>query len=142
MAESDVNAIPMATLEPTIPIQPDEDETQIQELLLLGKDLERLLEGAKRDSEEIAVKIDTGERRIEPLREFIHRLHQNRLAVLRRRDEIEKLSGTVLPDHSRIEIGNIEYATLTATCGYGGYDNPSTFRTYARSVRHRSLSAG
>ena len=62
MAESDVNAIPMATLEPTIPVQPDEDETQLQELLLLGKDLERLLEGAKRDLEEIAVKVDTGER--------------------------------------------------------------------------------
>ena len=84
MTESDVNANPMATLEPTIPSRPDEEETQLQELLLLGKDLERLLEVAKRDLEEIATQVDLGEKQVERLREFIYRVHQNRLAVLER----------------------------------------------------------
>ena len=138
MAESDINANPMATLEPTIPVQPDENETQFQELLLLGKDLERLLEEAKRDLEEIAVKVDTGEREIEPLRGFIYRLHQNRLAVSKKRDDIEKCSRTVLPDHYRIDIGHVEYATLKAVAGMEGMitDTLSERMQYPSATTH------
>ena len=120
MAESDVNANPMATLEPTIPNRPDEVETQLQELSLLGKDLERLLEVAKRDLEEITTQVDLGERKVERLREFIHRVHQNRMTVLERRDTCEKLRGSVLPDYIRAEVGNIEFATLKAVAGMEG----------------------
>ena len=80
-------------------------------LSLLSNDLEKLLEVAKRGLEEITSKVDLGENRIELLREFMARSHLNRLVVLNKQDELERFSGSVLPDSIRIEVAHIEYTT-------------------------------
>ena len=111
MAESHIDAECTATLETSELPQQDKGETIKQHTLsLLGQDLKRLLDAAKREREEIETEVDVGSCTTFQYRSYVSQLNDSLLAILRTRQQGQSISDFAFSDSLAEGIAHEEVA--------------------------------
>ena len=107
MAESNTNASMKAALD-----SQRQEEIDQQTLSLLSTDLERLLADFKGELDNINFELATKEMTVEQLNEELIHIESRRNSISRMRSEFGELSGTDVPDCTRITFGDVEYSAV------------------------------